>query len=173
MHDLADYCRRSANPIGRLLLHLYRADDPGNLARSDAICTALQLTNFWQDVAIDWARGRVYLPKEDLDRFRVTEEHIARGQCDEDWRALMRHETERTRAQLECGRALVRALPWRLGLELSGVFAGAHRVLDGIDAVGGDVFRHRPRLRGIDWAGVAWRAVFPPRRPAAPLARVA
>ena len=73
MRTLLDYCRRSANPIGRLLLHLYDAVTPANLAHSDAICTALQLVNFWQDIAIDWRKERVYLPQEDLARFGVTE----------------------------------------------------------------------------------------------------
>ncbi len=159
-----DYCRRSANPVGRLLLHLYRAAGAQQLGWSDAICTALQLTNFWQDVASDWQRGRIYIPAEDMARFCVTEQQIAEGRVDSAWRALMTFETDRTRRQLESGRPLVRTLPWRLGLELSGVLAGAHRVLDGIDAAGGDVFRHRPRLAGRDWLAVSWQALFPARR---------
>jgi squalene synthase HpnC len=162
--ELLDYCRRSANPIGRLLLRLYGADLPANLVASDAICTALQLINFWQDIAGDWRRGRVYLPLEDLARFGVTESHISDERCDAAWQALISFESQRTRAMLESGRPLTRALPWRLGLELSGVLAGGHRILDGIDAVGGDVFRRRPQLSRGDWAGVACHALFPPRR---------
>ena len=97
------------------------------LAWSDAICTALQLANFWQDIAVDWTKGRVYLPQEDLARFGVTEAQIAEGRCDDAWRALVAFETARTRALLESGRPLVRALPWRAGLELAGVLAGGHR----------------------------------------------
>lgn len=162
--DVHDYCRRSADPIGRLLLHLYKVATPVNLRRSDAICTALQLINFWQDVENDWQRGRVYLPAEDLARFRVTEAHIAQGRVDSAWRALMRFEVGRTRAQLESGRPLVSALPWRLALELSGVIAGGHTILDGVEAADGDVFRHRPKLGKRAWTMVAWRALFPPRR---------
>ena len=158
---LLDYCRRSANPIGRLLLHLHRRDTPENGTHSDAICSALQLVNFWQDVAVDWSKGRMYLPQEDLARFGVAEAQIAESRCDEKWRALMAYETTRARAMLESGRPLVQALPWRPGLELAGVLAGAHRILDRIDAVDGDVFRHRPHLRQIDWAVVAWRALVP------------
>ncbi len=99
-----------------------------------------------------------------MERFGVTERQIAERRVDPAWRALMAFETERTRLQLESGRPLVRALPWRLALELSGVLAGAHRVLDAIDAVGGDVFAHRPRLAGRDWLAVSWRAIFPARR---------
>jgi len=156
---LLDYCRRSANPSGRLLLHLYRRDTPENVSHSDAICSALQLVNFWQDVAVDWKKGRVYLPQEDLARFAVVEAQIRENRCDERWRALMAFETARARAMLESGRPLVRALPCRAGLELAGVIAGGHRILDRIDAVHGDVFRHRPQLRRIDWPVVAWRAL--------------
>jgi squalene synthase HpnC len=161
---LFDYCRRSANPIGRLMLRIFDADTPANLAASDAICTALQLINFWQDIAVDWAKGRIYLPIEHLERFGVTEAQIAEGRCDDPWRALMAFESARTRALLESGRPLARALPWRLRLEISAVLAGGHRILDGIDATGGDVFRRRPKLSGSDWAGVVCNAIFPPRR---------
>ena len=162
--QLFDYCRRSANPIGRLMLRIFDADTPANLTASDAICTALQLINFWQDIAVDWAKGRIYLPIEHLDRFGVTEAHIAEARCDDAWRDLMAFESARTRALLESGRPLAHALPWRLRLEFAGVLAGGHRILDGIDAAGGDVFRRRPKLSGGDWAGVACNAIFPPRR---------
>lgn len=162
--DVFDYCRRSANPIGRLMLRIFDADAPANVIASDAICTALQLINFWQDIAADWLRGRIYLPTEDLVRFGVTEAHIADARCDKAWSALMAFETARARALLESGRPLARALPWRLRLEISGVLAGGHRILDGIDATGGDVFRRRPQLSRSDWAGVARDAIFPPRR---------
>jgi squalene synthase HpnC len=161
---LLDYCRRSANPVGRLMLRLYDAETPSNLVASDAICTALQLINFWQDIAADWRRGRLYLPAQDLARFGVTQSQIAEGRCDAGWRALIAFESLRARTLLESGRPLTRALPWRLRLELSGVLAGGHRILDGIDATGGDVFRRRPRLSRGDWAAVACNALFPPRR---------
>lgn len=161
---LLDYCRRSANPVGRLVLHLYRAARAENLAASDSICTALQLANFWQDIAVDWRSGRLYVPQEDLARFGVTESDIDAGRADSRWRELMRFQTARTRAMLEAGRPLVRALPWRLALELGGVLAGAHRILDRIDRIGGDVFRHRPALARGDWTIVAWQALFPSRR---------
>ncbi|MEP7182575.1 MAG: squalene synthase HpnC [Betaproteobacteria bacterium] len=163
---LLDYCRRSANPIGRLLVHLYGATTPANLDCADAICTGLQLVNFWQDVAIDRTKDRIYVPQEDLARFGVDEDAIAAGRVDDAWRALMAFQTRRTRALLESGRPLAdrRRLPWRLALELSGVLAGGHRILDAIDAVGGDVFRHRPQLARGDWVLVAANALFPPRR---------
>jgi squalene synthase HpnC len=162
--DVFDYCRRSANPIGRLMLRIFDAEAPDNLVASDAICTALQLINFWQDIAADWLKGRIYLPLEDLAGFGVTETHFAEARCDDAWSALMAFESARARALLESGRPLTRVLPWRLRLEISGVLAGGHRILDGIDATGGDVFRRRPKLSRSDWAGVACNALFPPRR---------
>jgi squalene synthase HpnC len=161
--DVLDYCRRSANPVGRLLLALYAVDDPQSGTHSDAICTALQLANFWQDVAIDWKIGRLYLPLEDLARFDVPLAHVAQGVCDARWTRLLAFETARTRSLFEAGRPLVRRLPWRAGLELSAVIAGGLRVLQRIDAVQGDVFTRRPVLRTRDWAVVAWRALAPPR----------
>jgi len=157
--DVLDYCRRSANPVGRLLLALYRVGSPQGLAASDDVCTGLQLANFWQDVAQDWRRGRVYVPREDLARFGVDEAQIRDGRCDARWRALMLFETARARERLLRGRSLVAVLPLRLSLELAAVIAGGLRILERIDAVDGDVFRRRPVLRGRDWALVAGRAL--------------
>ena len=161
--DVLDYCRRSANPVGRLLLALYGADTQTNRCASDAVCTGLQMTNFWQDIALDWRKGRVYIPREDLDRFGVTTPQIAAQRVDDRWRALIAFEVARTRALLHSGRPLVRALPWRAGLELSAVIAGGTRILDRIAAVGGDVFAHRPVLRTWDWCAVAYHALVPSR----------
>lgn len=158
---LLDYCRRSANPIGRLLLALYRHEEPGLLAMSDAICTGLQLTNFWQDVAIDWDKGRVYLPQDDLARFGVDEAQIARRQVDDRWRALMAFETARARALLRAGAPLAPALGGRIGLELRLVVQGGLRILERIDATGGDVFRRRPELSARDWTLMGLRALRP------------
>ena len=156
-----DYCRRSANPVGRLLLALYRAQSPADLEASDAICTGLQLTNFWQDIAIDWQKNRVYLPQDDLRRFGVTEPQIAEGRVDAAWRSLLAFEVARARGMLESGRPLTRALPWRLGLELSAIISGGLRILERIDAVDGDIFTRRPVLATRDWLVVAWRAARP------------
>ena len=159
--SVLDYCRRSANPVGRLLLALYRAESRDNQAASDAVCTGLQLTNFWQDVALDWRRDRVYLPQEDLDRFGITLTELGTRPDPDRWRALMAFEAARARALLVSGRSLARALPWRLGLELSAVIAGGLRILQRIDQVDGDVFARRPVLRARDWWLVAYRALRP------------
>ena len=157
--EVLDYCTRSANPIGRLLLHLYHAHDAGNLGPADAICTGLQLTNFWQDIALDWRKGRVYLPAEDLDRFGVSEAQIAESRCDERWSQLLELEVARARALLEAGRPLTRALPLRLGLELKFILAGGLRILSAIDAARGDIFRRRPQLRRRDWVAMSAAAL--------------
>jgi phytoene synthase len=168
--DLLDYSRRSANPVGRLVLHVFEKNggqspifrgksdsDPNSL--SDAICSALQLINFWQDVAIDWQKGRVYLPQEDLARFGVTEADIAAQRADGRWQALMRFECERARALLMRGAPLGHALPGRLGLEIRATVAGGARILDRIEAAEADVFRHRPVLGGMDWARILIHAL--------------
>ena len=157
--SLLGYCARSANPVGRLMLALYGVDPAMHGAASDAICTALQQINFWQDVALDWRKGRVYLPQEDLARFGVADTQIGHGVVDDRWRALLAFECARSGALLRAGRPLVRALPWRAGLELAGVIAGGERILDRIQAVRYDVFRRRPTLRRGDWALVGVRAL--------------
>ena len=158
---LTDYCRRSANPIGRLLLQLFRRTESQMLQQSDEICTGLQLANFLQDVAPDWQKGRVYLPQQDLIRFGVTEVQIARGTVDERWQRLMAFEVQRTRELLQRGAPLARALGGRIGLELRLVVQGGLRILERIDAVNGDVFSRRPELSARDWTLMGWRALQP------------
>lgn len=155
---LLDYCSRSANPIGRLLLALYRRSEPRLEAWSDAICTGLQLVNFWQDIASDYARGRVYLPQSELARFGLDESAIAARRTDGAWSAMLAAQTARARALLVAGRPLARALGGRVGLELRLVIEGGLRVAERIDTVGGDVFRRRPTLRRRDWLLLALRA---------------
>ena len=157
--ELLDYCRRSANPVGRLLLHLFSAADPGRLQCSDRICTALQLINHWQDVAVDWRKLRIYLPEEDMRRFGVDRDHIAAGRCDDQWRELMRFQVDRARTLMLAGAPLGRQLPGRIGLEIRAIVAGGLRILEKIEAVGYDVFAHRPQLTANDWPRILWRAL--------------
>lgn len=156
---LLDYCRRSADPVGRLLLALYGRSEAPLLAQSDAICSGLQLVNFWQDVALDWAKGRVYLPQAALAAHSVTEAQIAGQRCDARWRALMRERVAQARAMLSSGAPLALALGGRIGWELRLVVQGGLRIAERIDAVAGDVFRHRPRLGRLDWALMTARAL--------------
>lgn len=157
--ELLGYCARSANPVGLVMLHLYGEASPRNVERSDAICTALQLVNFWQDVAIDWNKGRIYLPLEDLHRFGVSQDSIAQGSCDDAWRKLMAFEVGRARALMLAGAPLAKALPGRIGWELRLVVHGGLRILERIERAGYDVFRHRPVLGLRDWLAIGWRAL--------------
>ncbi len=157
--ELVDYCRRSANPVGRLMLALYGENDPRSLAMSDGICTALQLINFWQDVAIDWQKGRVYLPQTDLDKYRIREGQIAGKDPTGLWRPMMLHQVERTRKMLQAGAPLGKKLKGRLGLELRLIIMGGERILKKLHDSGGDVFRQRPVLTWKDWLYMIWRAV--------------
>ena len=156
--ELLDYCRRSANPVGRLVLHLFGRTESARLQESDAICTALQLINFWQDVAIDWKKDRVYLPQEDLTRFGVGESDIAAGRMTPAMRELLAFECERARQLMLAGAPLVHHLPSRLGWEIRLTVQGGLRILERIDAVAGDVFAHRPQLTASDWLVLLWRS---------------
>ena len=165
--ELLDYCRRSADPVGRLLLHLFGAATPDNLRRSDAICTALQLINHWQDVGIDLGkgqRGRIYLPRDELVRFNVSEDDLMRRATSADFLRLMRFQVDRARALMLSGASLGRDLPgphfFRIGMEIRTIVAGGLRILDKIEASGYDVFRRRPVLGPFDWAGILFRSVF-------------
>jgi squalene synthase HpnC len=156
---LLDYCRRSANPVGELMLHLYDAADARNLQDSASICSALQLINFWQDVAIDWQKQRIYLPQQDLLHFAVTEQQLARSKVNDAWRQLMKFEVDRARAMMHSGAPLALRLPGRIGWELRLVVQGGLRILERIEAVDYDVFRHRPKLGKSDWLRLVSRAL--------------
>ena len=157
--DLQDYCRRSANPVGRLLLHLFKRTSERDLAGSDAVCTALQLINFWQDIEIDFAKGRIYLPQDEMARHGVSERHIADQRCDAAWVSLMRFQTERSREMILRGQPLARSLPGRIGLEIRATIQGGLRILEKIERADYDVFRRRPVLRALDWPMLLARAV--------------
>ncbi len=154
-----DYCRRSADPVGRLLLHLFDQATPDNLRRSDSICSGLQLVNFWQDVEIDYAKGRIYLPGDEMAREGVTEAHIIERRCDEAWRALLRFQVGRARAMLLDGAPLGRALPGRIGLEIRATVQGGLRILEKLERARYDMFRKRPVLEWHDWPLIMARAL--------------
>ena len=158
--QLMEYCRRSANPVGRLLLHLFKRTSDLELRQSDAVCTALQLINHWQDVAVDYVKGnRVYLPQDEMARFGVTERHLREKICDPAWQALMKFQVERARSLILEGAPLGRALPGRVGLEIRATVQGGLRILEKIERVGYDVFRRRPVLKPLDWPMLLLKAV--------------
>jgi len=156
---LLDYCRRSANPVGTLMLHLYGAASEDNLRDSDNICSALQLINFWQDVAVDIQKERIYLPVSDMQQFGVIEGHITNQRIDNAWRKLMHFEVAQARNMLLSGAPLALRLPGRIGWELRLVVQGGLRILECIEAVDYDVFQRRPKLGKSDWILLIWRAI--------------
>ena len=157
--EVLDYCRRSANPVGRLLLVLYGVQDRAALQWSDSICSSLQLINFLQDVEIDWRKDRVYLPQDEMRRFGIGEDDIARRESGGSWQDFMAFQVERARALLFSGAPLGRRLKGRIGLEMRMIIAGGARILEKIERTGGDVFRHRPVLRPLDWPLMLARAL--------------
>ena len=158
--EVLDYCRRSADPVGRLMLHLYGKSDTINVAASDSVCSALQLINFGQDVEIDFRKNRIYLPQDEMARFGVTEAQIAARDVSGGWWDLMRFQVERARALLLSGAPLSSRLPGRIGLEIRAVVQGGLRILEKLERARGDVFRHRPVLSGADWPLVFLRALL-------------
>jgi len=160
--SLLDYCQRSANPVGRIMLTLFGEDTPINIACSDKICTALQLINFWQDIAIDWQKQRVYVPQDELMRFGISEHSIGQGiQQDklEAWQQLMKFQIQRTRQMMLDGSPLCRRIPGRFGFELRLVVQGGLRILEKIERVHGDVFDQRPKIGKADASLLMWRAL--------------
>mgnify|MGYP001765268182 CR=1 FL=1 len=164
--ELLDYCRRSANPVGRLLLHLYGVTDDDSLRRSDAICSALQLINFWQDLGVDTKRGRLYIPESDCLRVGLRGDDVLAGIDTPTVRALVRQQCDWARALMHDGAALVHRVPGRAGWELRLVVQGGLRILDRIAALDHATLRLRPTLRAGDAVVMAWRALR--MRPAPP-----
>lgn len=157
--ELLDYCRRSADPVGRLLLHLYGIGDAEALRRSDAICTALQLTNFWQDLSVDTARGRLYVPQSDCLRHGVPPEILRPGEDSPAVRQLVADLVAWARTLMQHGAPLVHQVRGRAGWELRLVVQGSLCILRKIEQSGHDALRHRPVLALQDVAGMAWHAL--------------
>ena len=142
------------------MLHLFRRTSDADLRASDAICTALQLVNFWQDVDIDYARdNRIYLPQDEMARHGVTERHLAEKRCDAAFRSLLKFEVERARALMLAGAPLARSLHGRIGLEIRATVQGGLRILEKIERARYDVFRRRPVLNAFDWPVLLLKAV--------------
>jgi squalene synthase HpnC len=158
--ELLDYCSRSANPVGRLLLHLYGVTDALALQRSDAICSALQLINFWQDLSVDIPRGRYYLPNEECKRFGVSQDDILAQRQTGNATNLIAHCVTLARASMRFGSQLVHQVPGRAGWELRLVVQGGLRILDRIEALHYATLTKRPTLRWWDYSVMLWRALW-------------
>ncbi len=156
--ELLQYCRLSANPVGRLLLRLFRCDTETNVVLSDAICTGLQLTNFLQDVGADYERGRIYLPQDALRAHAVVPDDIRARRFGPGWQRLIQGEIERTRSLLLSGARLGSRLTGRFGLEIRLTIAGGLTILDKLQAINRIGFITGARLTPVNWLYVLWRS---------------
>jgi squalene synthase HpnC len=166
--EVLDYCRRSANPVGRLVLRLSGYHDDRLDRASDAVCSALQLTNFWQDLAIDWSRGRLYVPAETWRRHHAEPERLSSGAMTPEWARALRECADHTRALFNDGRAVCDGVSGRLRYQLRATWLGGSRILDRLERSGCDVFARRPSLGATDAIVIAcgtllWRET--PRSP--------
>jgi squalene synthase HpnC len=157
--SLLDYCRRSANPVGRLVLRIAGHRDDRLDRASDDVCTALQLTNFWQDLEVDWRKGRVYVPADISAAAGAREEDLARGGLAPEWRVALEECSRRTRALFESGRGVCDGVRGRLMWELRATWLGGSRILDRLERVEYDVFTRRPTLGFADAVPIAWNAL--------------
>ena len=158
--ELMDYCRRSANPIGRLMLHLYKEATPKNIGYSDAICSSLQLINFLQDVVIDNQKNRNYFPQDEMLKYKVSQEQIDSKKADINWNHFMEFQINRARQLLQSGAPLGIQLKGRIGLEMRTIIAGGACILKKLHQSRGDIFASRPKLTKKDWVYMFYRAVL-------------
>ncbi|MCX7186530.1 MAG: squalene synthase HpnC [Methylophilales bacterium] len=162
--EVLAYCAQSANPIGRLLLHLYGQASPENIKLSDHLCSALQLINFLQDIADDFKKNadkqRIYLCQDEMAKFGVTEQMIADQVVNANWQQLMRFNLDRTSRLLQAGKPLGRILKGRIGFEMRMIIAGGERIICKLDQVNGDIYQHRPTLQPLDWLRIFFKALL-------------
>ena len=162
--ELLDYCRRSANPVGRLMLQLYKSDTVQHRMWSDQICTALQLINFYQDIAIDLQKhaqiGRIYLCADEMQAAGITEQDLRNQRLDAAWQAFFLYNIARAERMLLAGKPLGRQLPGRIGLELRMIVAGGERIIHKLKRCHGDIYHHRPTLNAFDWSIILLKALF-------------
>ena len=158
--ELLDYCRRSANPVGRLLLHLYQVGDAVSIKQSDDICTALQLINFWQDLSIDLAIGRFYLPTDYRDMLGISDSELVARKFRFQTSLLVQANVAWAQTLMKRGSPLVKTIPGRAGWELRLVVQGGLRILEKIGLLGFDTLTTRPKITRWDILVMGWRALW-------------
>jgi phytoene synthase len=157
---LLDYCRYSANPVGRIILELFGERDPGLALLSDKICTALQLTNFYQDVCIDYAKGRIYIPLEEMKSFGVNENDFELKKINTNFKQLIKLQVHRARELFLLGRPLLEHLPRPLNYEIKWTILGGEKILSRIEANGCDVLSHRPHIGKLEYFNLLIKSIF-------------
>jgi squalene synthase HpnC len=162
--EVLDYCRRSANPVGRLMLQLYGRDTAQYREWSDQICTALQLINFYQDIALDLQKhgevGRIYLSQEEMRVAGISEQDLRSQRLDSGWQQFFLTQVLRAERLLKSGKPLGKALPGRIGFELRMMIAGGERIAHKLKSCRGDIYHHRPTLKAYDWPLILLKALF-------------
>lgn len=162
--EVLDYCDRSANPIGELLLHLFNKASPENIIYSNNVCTALQLINFYQDVAIDFDstfhEKRIYLCQDEMAQFHINEAQIASKHINLHWEQFMLFNIERAEEMLQAGKPLGDILPGRMGLEMRLIIGGGEQIIYKLKKVRGDIFKHRPTLKAWDWPLILFKTLL-------------
>ena len=158
--EVLDYCKRSANPVGRILLELFNVNQNAAIRSSDKICSALQLTNFYQDTTIDLERGRNYYPQDEMKMFNVTQKMFELKQNNHDIKTLVKHNVERTQSLFDEGKNLLNYLNDRFRIEIKWTIAGGEKILEKIRENDYDVFTKRPKLDKIDFLSLLVKSVF-------------
>lgn len=158
--EVLDYCKRSANPVGRIVLNIFKIFDQEAYRCSDSICTALQLTNFYQDVEIDYAKGRIYFPMDEMNHFQVTENMFEMKENNHNFSALLKHSVNRTRNIFSEGKNLFRFLKGRLKLEIKWTVAGGEKILSKFEKDDYQIFGKRPKLNKTDFISILLKSIF-------------
>lgn len=158
--EILNYCNRSANPVGRIVLNIFNIFNEDTYKYSDLICTALQLTNFYQDVEIDYAKGRIYFPLDEMNHFQVTENMFEMKENNHNFSALLKHSVNRTRDFFTEGKNLFRFLKGRLKLEIKWTVAGGEKILSKIEKNDFQIFGKRPKLNKTDFISILLKSIF-------------
>ncbi len=158
--DLLGYCQNSANPVGRIILELNQIKSEEANKYSDNICTALQLTNFYQDVSLDIKKGRVYIPQEDFELFEINDSIITKQNVNNSFKNLIKYEIERTKQLFDEGKKLLKYLPLRLRLQIMVTIKGGESILEKIESSNYDVLTKRPKLTKSDFLILFSKAII-------------
>lgn len=158
--EVLDYCKRSANPVGRILLEIFNIKDKTAVINSDKICTALQLTNFYQDTKLDFEKGRIYYSLDEMEKFKVTEKMFALGENNLNIKALVNHNVERAQNLFDEGKDLLKYLSGRFKYEIKWTIAGGEKILDKVRKNNFDVFSSRPKLSKVDFLTLLAKSIF-------------